>query len=70
MGGKFCVCEVEQFFDEDFDGTLCKVSKVLQVFDTKEAADYAEGLFYPGNYDVDGPAIRVVAEADLLKTFR
>jgi hypothetical protein len=46
------------------------VSKVLQVFDTKEAADYAEGLFYPGNYDVDGPAIRVVAEADLLKTFR
>ena len=69
--GKFCVCEVETFFDKEFDGSLCKVSKVLQVFDTKEAADHAEGLFFPGNYDSnDCTNIRVVAEEDLLTTFR
>lgn len=67
--GKFCVCEVETFFDKEFDGSLCKVSKVLQVFDTREAADYAEGLFYPDNYG-DPTNIRVVAEEDLLTTFR
>jgi len=66
---KWCVCEIETFFDEEFDGYLCKVSKVLQIFNTKEEAEYAEGLFFPGNYD-DDTNIRVVAEDALLTTFR
>ncbi len=67
---KYCVCEVETFFDEDFDGSLCKVRKVLQVFNTKEEAEDAESLFNPciyGDYDTQ---IRVVAANMLTQTFR
>lgn len=67
---KYCVCEVETFFDEDSDGSLCKVRKVLQVFNTKEEAEDAEVLFDPcvhGDYDT---SIRVVAADMLTQTFR
>ena len=67
---KYCVCEVETFFDEAFDGNLCKVRKVLQVFNTKEEAEDAELLFNPciyGDYDT---SIRVIAANMLTQTFR
>ena len=67
---KYCVCEVETFFDEDFDGSLCKVRKVLQVFNTKEEAEDAELLFNPRDYGDYDTSIRVVAADMLTQTFR
>lgn len=67
---KYLLCEVEQFFDEEFDGTLCKVSKVLQVFNTKAEANEAEALFDPSNFGDYDTVLRVVAEGNLRETFR
>lgn len=67
---KYLLCEVEQFFDEDFDGTLCKVRKVLQIFSSKDEADEAYCLFDPSNFDDYDTVIRVVAEGELLGSFR
>lgn len=67
---KYLLCEVEQFFDEDFDGTLCKVRKVLQIFNSQHEAQEACCLFDPSNFDDYDTVIRVVAEGDLHKSFR
>lgn len=67
---KYLLCEVEQFFDEDFDGTLCKVRKVLQIFDSECEANEAYRLFDPSNFDDYDTVIRVVAEDKLLRSFR
>lgn len=67
---KYLLCEVEQFFDAEFDGTLCKVSKVLQVFPTKAEAEEAETMFDPSNFGDYDTVLRVVAEGELQETFR
>lgn len=67
---KYLICEVSQFFDEEFDGTLCRVQKVLQVFDYKEYAEAAMELFDPSRYGDYDTVLRVVSEKDLDATFR
>ncbi|QEA10401.1 hypothetical protein CPT_Shemara_072 [Salmonella phage Shemara] len=52
---KYLLCEVESFYDEVFDGSLCRVTKPLQVFSTKEDAEEAMELmsqFYDYNLRV------------------
>ena len=67
---KYCVCELTSFFDEEFDGSLKKVHRVLQVFDNKADADYALELFHLPRYDDEGLHAEVVAENMLQETFR
>ena len=68
--GKVCICEVTQFFDEDFDGTLCKVRKVLQVFDNQDQAADAMPLFDPSRYEDYDTVIRMVPASELDTKFR
>lgn len=67
---KHCVCEVSQEFDVEFDGSLCKVTKVLQVFNSKEEAEAAEIIFDPSRYGDYDTLIRVVAVDALDNKFR
>lgn len=67
---KWCVVEVKHEFDEDFDGDLCRVTKVLQVFDTKEAALEAEAIFNPMNYGDYDTSIRAIPACQLGDKFR
>lgn len=46
----YAICEVVQEFDEEFDGDLCRVKKVLQVFPDVNSANRALELFEPGRY--------------------
>jgi hypothetical protein len=67
---KWCVVEVQHEFDEDFDGDLCRVTKVLQVFDTEQAALEAEAIFNPMNYGDYETSIRVIPSHKLGTRFR
>lgn len=67
---KWCVCEVLSEFDEDFDGSLCRVIRVLQVFDNEADAHYCSELMDPSRYDQEALGVRVVAEDMLDKRFR
>lgn len=67
---KYAICEVEQFFDEEFDGTLCRVVKVLQIFDYKEYAEAAMAIFDPSRYGDYDTVLRVVAQDQLDESFR
>lgn len=68
--GKVCICEVECFFSKDFDGTLCKVRKVLQVFDNQDQAADAMPLFDPSRYGDYDTVIRMVPADELDTEFR
>ena len=63
---KYLLCEIESYFCEIQDGSMCRVSKPLQVFNTREEAEAAEELFN-GFYDYN---LRVVPESMLHKEFR
>lgn len=65
----WCLCEVESFFDKEFDGSLCRFRKVLQIFRTKEEAEFAALIFDPGRYG-EPEYIRVVNVSELDKPFR
>lgn len=67
---KFAVCEMISEFNEDFDGSLCRVKKVLQVFDTHEQAEAARAIFDPSRYGDYDTIIRVVPEAQLEGEYR
>lgn len=62
----FVLCVVETFFDREQDQSMCRVSKPLQVFNTKEEAEVAEELF-GSFYDYN---LRVVAAHRLGEEFR
>lgn len=67
MGWKhWFVCEVESFFDEQFDGSLRKVTKPLQACGSKEEAEHLLDLMNPF-YDY---ALCVVEDVNLQKEFR
>jgi hypothetical protein len=66
----YALCEVEQFFDEEFDGTLCRARKVLQVFDTKDQADFALYIFEKVEGEDDYRVMRVVPVSKLTESFR
>lgn len=68
--GKACICEVVSEFDEDFDGSLCRVVKVLQVFDSLEEAQAVEMIFDPSRYGDYDTYIRVVPVEQLDNKFR
>lgn len=38
------ICEVEPFFDKEFDGTLNRVMRVLHVCNSIEVAKFAAGF--------------------------
>ena len=63
-------CWSKHEFDEDFDGDLCRVTKVLQVFDTEQAALEAEAIFNPMNYGDYETSIRVIPSHQLGTRFR
>lgn len=67
---KFCICEVEQFFSKSFDGTMCKVRKVIQVFDTQEKANEALAIFDPMRYGDYDTSLRIIPSDQLDDTFR
>lgn len=66
----WCIVEVKHEFDEEFDGDVCRVTKVLQVFDTEEAALAAEVIFNPMNYGDYETSIRMIPSYQLGTTFR
>lgn len=68
--GKACICEVVSEFDDDFDGSLCRVVKVLQVFETKEQAEENIPLFDPSRYGDWDTLVRVVPVEQLDNKFR
>lgn len=41
---KWCVCEVEYYFDQEQDGSRYKATRVLQVHNSKEEAEVAMEL--------------------------
>lgn len=53
-----------------FDGTLCKVRKVLQVFDNQDQAADAMPLFDPSRYEDYDTVIRMVPASELDTKFR
>lgn len=59
------VCRTEAYFDDELDQTMRKVSQVLQVFDTHDAAEAACDLF--GRFEDD---IRVVHVLNIDEPFR
>ncbi len=63
---KFLLCEVESFFDEEQDQSMCKVSKPLQVFETLKEAEEACELFNPF-YNFE---LRVVNSDNIDEIFR
>ncbi|EDQ2321210.1 hypothetical protein HW48_004584 [Salmonella enterica subsp. enterica] len=67
---RYLLCEVEQFLDEELDGTLCRVKKVLQMFDDEIQAEEAERLFDPSSFGDYDTVLRVVRQIDLHKEFR
>lgn len=62
----FVLCEVESFFVEHIDRSRCRVTKPLQVFESKEKAEEAMELF-DSFYDY---SLRVVESDKLNETFR
>lgn len=66
----YAICEVVQEFDEEFDGDLCRVKKVLQVFPDVNSANRVLELFEPGRYGDYDTVLRVVHERDLNTRFR
>lgn len=70
MAEKLVICEVVSEFDDEFDGSLCRVTKVLCICNTQQEADAAYRIFDPsryGNYDTN---IRIVPESQLDERFR
>lgn len=62
----FVLCELEYFFDKEQDGSMCRVSRPLQIFKTREDAEIAHELFGPFyNFNLG-----VVAADDLDTEFR
>lgn len=71
MGWKhWCVCEVESYFDDEFDGSLYKVKRVVQAFATKEEANRVCSLMDPMLYGDDDTILRVVEDSELQEAFR
>ncbi|HHV9526473.1 TPA: hypothetical protein ACUQTZ_004092 [Escherichia coli] len=66
----YAICEVVQEFDEEFDGDLCRVKKVLQVFPDAMSAYKALDIFEPGRYGDYDTVLRVVHEQKLGTKFR
>ena len=66
----YAICEVVQEFDKEFDGDLCRVKKVLQVFPDVNSANRALELFEPGRYGDYDTVLRVVHEQCLNTRFR
>lgn len=66
----YAIFEVVQEFDEEFDGDLCRVKKVLQVFPDVNSANRALELFEPGRYGDYDTVLMVVHEQDLNTRFR
>lgn len=66
----YAICEVRQYFSKSFDGTMCRVSKVLVVCDTKEDADRKMNIFDPARYGDYDTCLRVVREDRLDEEFR
>lgn len=66
----YAICEVVQEFDEEFDGDLCRVKKVLQVFPDVNSADRALYVFDPARYGDYGTILRVVHEDYINTRFR
>lgn len=66
----YAICEVVQEFDEEFDGDLCRVKKVLQVFPDANSAERALYVFDPARYGDYDTVLRVVHEQDLNTRFR
>lgn len=69
MRMNWCVCEVGMSFDKEFDGSLCRVKKVLQIFETEADAESAAAIFDPCRYG-EPESIRVVHVSELDKSFR
>lgn len=67
---RYAICEMESFFDKEFDGTLCKVKRVLQVCNDIQEACELEEIFRPSRYGDYNTDLRVVPENELESTFR
>ena len=66
----YAICEVVPEFDEEFDGDLCRVKKVLQVFPDVNSAERALEIFEPGRYGDYDTVLRAVHEQKLNTRFR
>ena len=66
----YAICEVVPEFDEEFDGDLFRVKKVLQVFPDVNSAERALEVFDPGRYGDYDTVLRVVHEQKLSTRFR
>lgn len=66
----YAICEVVQEFDEKFDGDLCRVEKVLQVFPDVNSAEMALRVFDPSRYGDYDTVLRVVHEDYIGTRFR
>lgn len=64
------ICEVEQYFDKEFDGTLNRVMRVLHVCNSIEEAEDIYNIIDPTRYGDYSTTVRIVSEDTLDKTFR
>ncbi len=67
---RYLLCEVHSYFDAEFDGTLCKVKRVLHISNSIEEAEDAYNLFDPCRYNDYDTKVRMVPEDKLDSTFR
>lgn len=67
---RYAICEVTPEWCPEQDREFKRVTRVLQVFNSKEDAESAEGIFNPCRYDDYDTCIRVVPEDKLDSSFR
>ena len=64
------ICEVEPYFDKEFDGTLNRVKRVLHVCSSVEEAEDIYNIINPMRYGDYDTTVRIVSESMLDNTFR
>lgn len=64
------ICEVEPFFDKEFDGTLNRIIRVLHVCNSIEVAEDIYNIIDPTRYGDYSTIVRIVSEDTLDKIFR
>ena len=71
MAEKLIICEVLPEFDTEFDGDLCRVTKVLYICNTQQEADEALRIFDYSRYGyITSAYVRIVPESQLDERFR
>ena len=64
---KLMICEVLPEFDVEFDGDLCRVTKVLHICSSPAEAEWALSVFNPSRYGDWDTVVRIVPESQLDK---